>query len=191
MSTVENSALDQVLDALETLDIPYMVVGSFASAFWGRPRTTHDADLVIELSELQVMPLVRLLAPHFYAPEFVIADAVGKRDQFNAIHLESAFKVDFWLLKDTPYAQASFQRRLLGLISGREAWVTSPEDTILSKLVWYREAPSLERQFQDVLEVYEVQEPYLEQTYLDHWADFLEVRELLDRVRGQAALPRE
>jgi hypothetical protein len=29
-----------VLDALEALEIPYMVVGSFASTFWARPA--HD-----------------------------------------------------------------------------------------------------------------------------------------------------
>ena len=46
MAETERDALFQVLDALEALDIPYMVVGSFASTFWGRPRTTHDADLM-------------------------------------------------------------------------------------------------------------------------------------------------
>lgn len=189
MSTPESSALFQVLDALETLDIPYMIVGSFASTFWGRPRMTHDADLVIQIAPQQVPQLARLLTPHFYAPEFVIADAVRKRDQFNAIHLATAFKIDFWLLKNTPYAQESFRRRLLGEVSGRDAWMTGPEDTILSKLLWYRDAPVLERQFQDVLEVYEIQGPYLEQDYLDRWADALEIRNLLDRVRQESARP--
>src|SRR5512139_3052151 len=35
----------------------------------------------------KVADLARLLAPHFYAPPFVIEDAVRKRGQFNAIHL--------------------------------------------------------------------------------------------------------
>ena len=52
----------------------------------------------------------------------------------------------------------------------REVWVSSPEDVILSKLLWYRAAPVLDRQFQDVLEVYEIQEPYLEHDYLERWA---------------------
>ena len=81
MAETERDALFQALDALEALQIPYMVVGSFASTFWGRPRMTDDADLVVELPLEKVTELARLLllAPHFYAPAFVIEDAVSKR----------------------------------------------------------------------------------------------------------------
>jgi hypothetical protein len=178
-----------VLDALEALQIPYMVVGSFASTFWGRPRMTHDADLVVEMPAEVVPDLAGLLAPHFYAPLFVIEDAVRKRGQFNAIHLDYAFKVDLWLLKDSPYDVACFERRLLGVIFDREVWVSSPEDVILSKLLWYRAAPALERQLQDVIEVYEIQEPYLEHDYLDRWASRLGIADLLGRVKREAARP--
>lgn len=189
MVETERDALFQVLDALEALHIPYMVVGSFASTFWGRPRMTHDADLAVQIAGEQVPALARLLAPHFYAPEFVIADAVRKQGQFNAIHLDVAFKIDLWLRKDAPYDIACFERRLLGVMFGREVWVSSAEDVILSKLLWYRAAPTLERQFQDALEVYEIQEPYLEQDYLDRWARALGVADLLERVRQAAARP--
>ena len=107
MAETERDALFQVLDALEALQIPYMVVGSFASTFWGRPRMTHDADLVVEIAGEKIAELARLLAPHFYAPQFVIEDAVRKRGQFNLIHLDCAFKVDLWLLKGSPYDAAA------------------------------------------------------------------------------------
>lgn len=190
MPNAERETLFQVLDALEALDIPYMVVGSFASTFWGRPRTTHDADLVVQIPHAKIGDLARLLAPDFYAPEFVIEEAVRKRDQFNVIHLGSAFKIDFWLLKDTPHDQERFRRRLLGMLFDREAWITSPEDIILSKLHWYRMASGSDRQLQDVQEVYEIQEPFLEQDYLDRWASALGLMDLLAQVRRQAARPR-
>ena len=189
MAETERDALIQALDALEALQIPYMVVGSFASTFWGRPRLTHDADLVVEITGEKVAELARLLAPNFYAPLLVIDDAVRKRGQFNLIHLDVAFKVDLWLLKSTPYDAVSFQRRLPGVMFGRQVWVSSPEDVILSKLLWYRAAPVLDRQFQDVLEVYEIQEPYLEQEYLDRWARALGVADLLERVKQEAVRP--
>lgn len=189
MAATERDALFQVLDALEALQIPYMVVGSFASTFWGRPRLTHDVDMVVEIAAHKIAELARLLAPHFYAPQFVIEDAVRKRGQFNLIHLDCAFKVDMWLLKDSPYDIVCFERRLLGVMFEREVWVSSPEDVILSKLLWYRAAPVLDRQFQDALEVYEIQEPYLEQEYLDHWAHTLGIADLLERVRQEAARP--
>lgn len=187
MSSSERDALFRVFEALESLQIPYMVVGSFASTFWGRPRTTHDADLVVEIPPEKAGELANRLAPDFYAPDFVIEKAVRQRDQFNAIHLASAFKVDFWLLKDASYDRERFRRRLLGLLFEREVWISSPEDVILSKLQWHQATGGSERQFQDVLEVYEVQEPYLEQDYLDRWARTLGLMELLEQVRRQAA----
>jgi len=36
------------------------------------------------------------------------------------IHLDVAFKVDLWVLKDPPYDAVSFQRRLLGVMLDRE-----------------------------------------------------------------------
>jgi hypothetical protein len=191
VAETERDALFQVLDILDALQVPYMVVGSFASTFWGRPRMTHDADLVVEITGEKVSELARLLAPSFYAPPFVIEDAVHKRGQFNLIHLDYAFKVDLWLLKDSPYDAVCFERRLLGVMFGREVWVSSPEDVILSKLLWYRAAPVLDRQFQDALEVYEIQEPYLEHDYLDRWAHTLGIADLLDRVKREAVRPLE
>jgi len=180
---IERDVLFQVLDALEALDIPYMVVGSFASTYWGRPRTTHDADLVIEMPLAKAADLARLLEPDFYAPDFVIEEAVREQDQFNVIHLHHPFKVDLWIRRDSPYDRERFNR------FGRKVWITSAEDIILSKLLWYQAAPVLHRQLQDALGVYEIQEPDLDQAYLDRWAGILGVAELLAEIRRQAVHP--
>jgi hypothetical protein len=55
--------------------------------------------------------------------------------------------------------------------------------------LWYQAAPVLERQFQDVLEVYEIQELYLEHDYLEQWAHALGIADLLERVKQEAAQP--
>jgi hypothetical protein len=60
---------------------------------------------------------------------------------------------------------------------------------ILGKLWWYRAAPAPARQFQDVVEVYEIQEPYLEHDYLDRWASVSGIVDLLERVKREAACP--
>jgi len=54
---IQSEVLFKVLDALETLGLRYMIVGSFASNYWGRPRSTHDADLVMEIREQAALPL--------------------------------------------------------------------------------------------------------------------------------------
>ena len=86
----------------------------------GPAAVTHAADLVVEITVENVAELVRLLGSNFYAPLFVIEEAVRKRDQFNLIHLDYAFKVDLWVLKDSPYDAVSFGRRLLGVMFDRE-----------------------------------------------------------------------
>jgi len=178
-----------VIDQLERLEIPYMLVGSFASNYWGRPRFTHDADMIVEIPAGKAASLASALETGFYAPSFAIEEAIAKRSHFNVIHLEQSFKVDFWVRRDEPYAREDFQRRRLVTMFGHPVWVNSPEDTILNKLRWYKISPVLDRQLQDALEVYEIQEPDLNQDYLDRWAVRLGVTDLLARIRAEAARP--
>lgn len=185
-TVVQSEVLYQVLDALDSLEIPYMVTGSFASNFWGRPRFTHDADLVVEILPEKAEALARLLEGNFYAPGFAIREAAERRGHFNVICLTQPFKVDLWMRKETPYDRERFGRRRQVEMLGRRVWIASPEDTILSKLDWYRISPTLSQQFQDALGVYEIQEPNLDQTYLDHWASELGVADLLADIRRQA-----
>lgn len=188
MST-QSQVLLFIIDQLERLEIPYMLVGSFASSYWGRPRFTYDADIVVEISAGKAASLASALEADFYAPRFVIEEAIAKRSHFNAIHLERSFKVDFWVCSDEPYAREAFQRRRQVTMFGRPVWVSSPEDTILSKLRWYKMSPVLNRQLQDALEVYEIQEPDLDQDYLDRWAARLEIADLLAHIRAEVARP--
>jgi hypothetical protein len=89
------------------------------------------------------------------------------------------------------------QQTLLKIIEALEVlqipymmvWITSAEDIILSRLMWYKASPVLDRQLQDVLEVYEIQEPSLDQGYLERWAAQLGVSDLLATIRAQAARP--
>ncbi len=45
-----DAAVVAVIDALDAATIPYMLVGSLASNFHGIPRSTRDADVVVQLS---------------------------------------------------------------------------------------------------------------------------------------------
>lgn len=183
---IQESVFTTVLNALDALKISYMIVGSYASNYWGRPRMTHDADLVVEINIEQAIGLAQRLADKFYAPDFVIQEAAERGDHFNVIHLQTSFKIDFWIRKQSVYEENCFARRLEGTMFGRKVWLTSAEDIILSKLLWYKMSPVLERQLQDVLEVYEIQLQNLDFDYLNEWAQRLEVSDLLDHIRQQA-----
>ena len=91
--------------------------------------------------------------------------------------------------KDGPYDQTCSRRRCRGTTFDHQVWIASAEDTIQSKLLWYKTSPVLRRPLLDASEVYEIQELGLDQSYLDHWVRILSVVILMARIPEQAALP--
>ena len=77
------------------------------------------------------------------------------------------------------------QRRREGQIFGVRATITSPEDSILSKLVWSKASDS-ERQLRDAKGIIEVQAENLDVIYMRRWAKSLGVEDLLERLLGEA-----
>jgi hypothetical protein len=180
-----------VTEALEALRIPYILGGSFASALHGIMRATMDADLVADLRQEQVTPLARALGEAFYADEEMMRDAIRQHGSFNLIHFETAFKVDVFVARPRHFDRAQLARRELYLLSldpERRAYVATPEDTVLSKLEWYRLAgEASDRQWRDVLGVLKVQGERLDLEYMVRMAAELGVADLLARVLEEAA----
>lgn len=179
--------LKQVIRTLESLKIDYMITGSIASSLQGEPRTTHDIDLVVSLSESVVSRLLSSFPnPPFYLDRTAVMEAIREQGMFNLIDTREDAKVDFWILKNESYALHSFRRKYIENTLGLDLKVSTPEDTILAKLKWAKQCGGSEKQFTDALHVYEVQFPRLDQTYLDLWASKLDVVEMLQSLRQQA-----
>jgi hypothetical protein len=110
-------------------------------------------------------------------------EAIQRRSCFNVIHLPTMFKVDVFLPKDRSYNRAAFQKiqaKVFDEETGRQFYVASPEDTILSKLEWYRLGDEIsEEQWSDILGIIKVQQEALDRAYLDKWAAELGVADLL------------
>jgi len=179
----------QVVRVLEAGDIPYAIVGGYSSIYWGRPRFTQDADILTNLTVKDITRVVEGLSADFVVSESAVRDAVRAHGEFNLIHQAEVFKVDIWVAEQAPYPREVLKRRRRGTLGEEPVYFQSPEDTILSKLRWCKLANRSERQFTDALSVYEIQLQRLDQTYLDHWAQLLDVADLLQEVRAQAALP--
>lgn len=183
----QQELLKRVVEALEAAGAEYMLVGSHASSLQGEPRLTHDIDLVVAMSPDAATKLAAAFPlPEFYLDEVAVRQAIQKRDHFNLLDNDEGDKVDFWVLKDDPYARESFERRRPATYLGLRVYVMSPEDTILSKLRWAELSGGSEKQFTDALRVYEVQFGQLDLAYIDRWSDRLNVSALWNRLRAEA-----
>lgn len=165
--------LESVCQRLETLGIPYMVSGSMAFNVYTVPRMTQDIDLVIAVQGEHVEAFNAAFGKDFFIDDLGIKEEVRRKGMFNLIHKSTGTRLDFIVRKDETYRVAEFDRRILLDVGGFDAYVTSLEDLILSKLLWIQELQS-ERQQEDIRQLLNTGKA--DQTYLKHWIDALKIR---------------
>lgn len=180
----------QVARAFDELQVPYVVVGSVASSLQGLSRATADVDIVADLRAAHVLPLFDALKEDFYVDEQAVRRAVGQRRSFNAIHFDSLFKVDIYILPADEFSRQQLDRRRREQLlpdAPQMIYIATPEDTILAKLRWHRRGGAAsERQLADVAGVIKVQGERLDFDYLREWAARLGVGDLLEKILGGA-----
>lgn len=59
----ELEVLRIVSERLESVHVPYMLTGSFAMAYYGKPRMTRDLDLVVALVEEDIHGIIGAMSP--------------------------------------------------------------------------------------------------------------------------------
>lgn len=183
------AAITPIIAAFEQLGIAYYIGGSVASTIYGIPRTTLDADIIAEIRSEHAHPLVLQLQDQYYIDEDAVKDAIRHRFSFNAIHLATMLKIDVYLPKVRPFDQEIRHRARQKLLDEHTFYFASPEDTILTKLEWYRMGGEVsERQWNDLLGVLKLQGTSLDFAYLQRWAISLNVADLLARAYEDAGL---
>ncbi len=170
----------------ERMGILYLIGGSLASSIHGEARATRDVDIVAAIETKNIKGLVNSLKDKYYVDDEMIREAVKRKSSFNIIHFESQFKVDVYVLKQEAFSLEEFKRRrkiALDQNSESAAFFATAEDTILSKLVWFKKGGEIsDRQWNDIAGVVKVQQNRLDKKYLKHWAQILDVAELWERI---------
>jgi hypothetical protein len=188
-STMQNEPIEvtlKVTAVLEKLGVAYLIGGSLASTLYGMVRTTQDSDIVAEMRADHVQPFVSTLEDEFYIDEEMIAESVERNSSFNIIHRDTMFKVDVFIPRPRPFLRSQLaraQEQRFTFETEVSAKFASPEDTILSKLEWYRMGGEVsDRQWRDILGVLKTRAGELDLDYLLQWARELKVSDLLERA---------
>jgi hypothetical protein len=158
--------LAQILNAA---NIPYYITGGVAAIAHGEPRATIDLDVVISI-DLADLPA---LAANFEAQGFYVAGLedvmAGSLRCLNITHLETIENVDLMISGGEEYDLVKFNRcRLYNIPGSGAVSIASPEDVIISKLIWRKESQS-DKQWRDILGVLKVQQEKLDFGYLQQW----------------------
>lgn len=175
----QEEIVKKVAGVFERKNIPYMLTGGIAVNYYGRPRFTHDVDLVIQIQFKDAQEIIQLFEKEFYVAIEGIVEAIQYQTMFNLIHFETGFKVDCWILKDEEYAKIAFERRRKELIFAQRTYISSAEDLVISKLDWYKKS-DIQKHYEDVLGIFQIQAEKLDLGYIRKWGksfSFLETVE--------------
>lgn len=130
----------QIVQALDEIGAPYMIVGAFGGYPFGITRVTFDIDILVDLREKDFEALSqRFPLPRYYADPEMMKNSVEMGIMFNLIDTNEGIKADLVPLKREPDYQLAFERRIRRIFvdpAGNtfSAWVAQPSDIIIGKL---------------------------------------------------------
>ena len=180
---LELAELAQKIGAvLQKHDIPYHLTGGVVASHYGETRNTQDVDIVIDFSKCKNRnALFADLKSELYVDRQAFDEAIQTNSMFQVLDIESVLRADIYV------------KSVLSKFPQNVSWVNlagdfllpicSPEDSILSKLVWIKLGSDRSRK--DVIAMLRVQQN-LDLEYLEKPAEELEVAGLLKELRIQA-----
>lgn len=177
-----DEAVVAVLEALEALGIPYMIVGSLASNFHGIPRSTRDADFVVALEQGTLERLARALPDDLTLEAQGAFEGVTGTTRYLIVLAGSPFVCELFVLSSDPHDQEKFQRRLRVSVLGKAASIASAEDMVVTKLRWAQEAQR-SKDLEDIRNILAVRGSDLDWGYLQRWSTEHGTWNLLQRTR--------
>jgi hypothetical protein len=163
----------KITDVLNESDIPYMLSGSVAMSIYIVPRATRDFDFIIHLELKNIDRFIQHFQDGYYCDKDAILDAVKRRSMFNIIDHASGFKADFVVLKDEAFRQEEFNRRKRVDFFNKTIYVVSPEDLLISKLIWIQDFQSTQ-QMEDIKNLAAIDQ--LDWPYITKWINKLNLK---------------
>ena len=177
---LELAELAQKIGAiLQKHDIPYHLTGGVVASHYGEMGNTQNVDIVIDFSKCRNKnALFADLKSELYVDRQTFDEAIQTDSMFQVLDIESVLRADIYVKSVLPkFPQNVSWANIAGDIV---LPICSPEDSILSKLVWIKLGSGRSRK--DVVGMLRVQEN-LDNAYLEATTEQLGVKPILDELR--------
>jgi hypothetical protein len=173
-----------VVDILNEHGVPYMLVGSLSTNFHSIPRSTKDADIVVQSSLREAARLIESTCPELRLdPQFGFESVTGAKKLVLRAEAED-FVIELFELSDDPHDQERFRRRKQVDWENRAAWIASVEDAVITKLRWAHLA-GRRKDLVDVSTVIASKGDAIDWPYVESWCDRHGSRKLLEQIREE------
>jgi hypothetical protein len=182
--------LRHAVEALERMQVRYLVVGSIAGIAYGESRFTQDIDIIAAFEMRHVDQMLAAFPPsEFYLSEAAMREAVRTSFQFNVIHPGSGNKIDFILPRHDEWARVQLARaRSVRLLPDRDVMTAAPEDVILGKL-WYFSEGGGDRHLRDIAGILRVTGDGVNRADVERWAARLGYLEIWRQIVAKVDAP--
>ncbi|MDR1964559.1 MAG: hypothetical protein LBQ50_12330 [Planctomycetaceae bacterium] len=164
---------------LEQHGIRYHLTGGVVAAYYGEMRNTQDVDIVIDMAACRnLSALFNDLKKVFLIDKTTFNEAIRLKSMFQVLDIETMLRADIYTASVLP---DSFEHIVSAdIVDDIYLPIASPEDSILSKLVWIKLGSGRSRK--DVVAMLRVQ-TNLDNEYLETTAEKLGVTEILKELR--------
>jgi hypothetical protein len=177
--------LHEIVSLFERREIPYVLMGGLTVRIYGIPRPTYDIDFTLAMPRESLPEFYRTLqelgytVPEPYLTGWLDCVAGMPVVKIRFFGGERGVDVDFFLA-ESEYQQEVLSRRRREKIDDLDAWIVSPEDLILLKLISRRP-----RDIADIGDVLFTQGD-LDNAYMRTWAKNLGIEDHLEQVLSKA-----
>jgi hypothetical protein len=181
--TLEKLAME-VVEAVESAGVEFMIVGAMAAGAYGVPRSTRDVDLLVSVNVEGGLAsaMARLDSIVTFDAQVVFDTLTWGRRHVGHSRSAPPFKVELFEMIDDPFVRSEFSRRqrVFVPVLGRATWLPTPEDVIVQKLRWGRP-----KDLEDARDVLAVQgTDSLDMAYIEKWCAEHGTRTRLEAVLG-------
>lgn len=126
------NALKRTIQVLEEIGVTYMLFGKPAVGYYGFAQPTNEIDVMLEITPQQAQRLVSHAKKAGFRINKKIAFMLIKAGNFFPAEFDNQM-INFWLAKWRLERKMLLSRRRV-FISGKQAWMCSPENIILYML---------------------------------------------------------